>query len=446
MNNRKKTETRRESLRILAKGHARSENTRKTHINNNLLGVGNPGTGKTTSIVIPNLFTSEGSVVVVDVKCRLYKDYAEMMKQRGYRVELLDFVNPEHSGSYNMMDSIIRYKKKRETVFPGEYDEDGNKLQDEEVYEWEVDAYRQMDVQKLVASLIPDSECRDDHFWISSSRMVLESLMAYVLEVLPAEKQNMGSVCRLFDILSEEMMEKNTVGFLDDLEKTDPDSFAVRRYRMFRSCSMSEKTWSCINEFVANALSIFMPEENADLLCSSGIDLADCGREKIALFVNVSDVDRSMDIAVNTFYIQLIQQLVREADSRPDGRLQVPCHIILDDFACNVFVPDFDRIISGTRSRDISFTVILQSISQLQAMYNPGQASTIINACDTVLFLGGSDPDTGRFFADRAGILPESILNLDNDFMWIFTRGEKPVLAEKIRSYELNLAEEGFWK
>jgi len=113
-------------------------------------------------------------------------------------------------------------------------------------------------------------------------------------------------------------------------------------------------------------------------------------------------------------------------------------HIMLDDFAANVYIPDFDKIVSVIRSREISVSIMLQSISQLNGMYNEGQASTIINNCDTMLYMGGQDVDTARFFAEKAGKLPESILKLDLKHEWLFTRGQNAQLVEKIPPYSMS--------
>ena len=428
--------------RVFAKGYARSENIRETGLNNNVLAVGNPGSGKTTGIVIPTMASTEGSIVVVDTKCQLYKDYAEFMRQRGYKVKLIDFVNPEQSMPFNILDSVKRFKKRvNKVICPAEYDDDGSILLEADIMEVEVDSYRQMDVQRLSAILIPDDDDKEDRFWVFGARIILEALIAYVIEALPKREQHMGSVSLFFREMCRNMADGGEVLFFNELEGMDPESFAVRRYKSFCSTFKAEKTWVCMMQFVSNALSVFEPDENAMMLCKSGLDLAECGRERTALFVNVSDTDRAMDRIVNAFYTQLFQLLVQEADGNPDGRLKVPCHILLDDFACNVFIPDFDKLISVIRSRDISATVILQSVSQLKSKYNAGQAVTIINGCDTVMFLGGSDPETARFFADKAAKLPESMLGLDQDHLWIFTRGQRPVLAEKLKSYQMDLTE-----
>ena len=88
----------------------------------------------------------------------------------------------------------------------------------------------------------------------------------------------------------------------------------------------------------------------------------DLGRSRMAVFLNVSDTDRSMDRLTNLFYAQALHELCESADHYPDPRLPVPVRIYLDDFATNVYIPDFDKIISVIRSREIYVSVILQSI------------------------------------------------------------------------------------
>lgn len=435
----------RHSYRILAKGMTHSENCRETGLNNNILVAGISGCGKTGSYVEPNMYSTGGSLVVVDTKGLLYRRHSKELEKRGYKTILFDFVNPERSSPYNPLESVTRYKKKVTTVsYPGIYDEDGEELLPPEVNEITVDAYRQQDLQRIASLLVPKDKFDKDPFWPESAQMVLVSLMAYVMEVLPKEEQHFGSVVRLFRQMTAEVTEMNQhrdkereVSFFAALEEEDPDSFAVRKYHMYAPNFPAEKCWASIVQFVANGLEIFDYDETREMLCKPGYILSKCGCEKTAIFVNVSDTDRSMDGIVNVFYTQLFQSLCKEADSQPDGCLKVPVHIMLDDFAANVYIPDFDKIVSVIRSRDISVSIMLQSISQLNGLYSDGQASTIINNCDTMLYMGGQDVDTARFFAEKAGKLPESILKLDRRYEWLFTRGEAAVLVEKIPPYSL---------
>ena len=433
----KNVKNQRESLRVFARDYVRTEDTMVTNLNNNVLVIGNPGTSKTGSYVTPNIYSTTGSLVIADTKGLLYRQHAAELRRRGYKVNLLDFVHPENSDPFNILDTVRRTKKHiKRVVCPGEWDEDGNVLVPEELYEADVEGYRQQDLYKIANLLIPD-ETERERFWVDGARMILVSLMAYVMEALSPAEQHMGSVSELFRRMNEDMMKDGSVGFFNELEVEDPESFAVKKYRSFRYTFKAEKCWVSMAQFVANALVLFDNVDNAQLLCRPGIDLPTIGRVKSALFLNLSDSDRSQDNIVNALYTQLFQKLMDEADSNEDGRLKVPTHIILDDFAANVFVPNIDKILSVIRSRDISASIILQSLSQLRGMYNEGQASTIINDCDTMLYMGGQDIGTARFFGDKAGKLPETILSLDLNHAWLFVRGEKARLVEKIPPYSV---------
>jgi len=403
------------SRRILAKEAFLSTNSRETGLNNNVLVVGTSGCGKTGSFVVPNLACTENSIVVADTKCQLFKTMGPGLRARGFKTVCIDFVHPEHSTPYNPLDSVQRFRRGA--------------------------SYRETDLVRIATGMLPDSLSDHDTFWVVSARTVLTSLMAFTLEMLPRAEQHFGTVARLYRALSEEVAANRYnrgwegVSFFTALERENPDSLAVKQYHMYAGNFPAEKCWGSIEQFVANALSLFDFRENARMLCRRGYDLTRLGREKTAMFVNISDTDRSMDCIVNIFYTQLFQGLCRYADNRPDFRLPVPVHIILDDFAANVFIPDFDKIVSVIRSREISTSVVLQSLSQLKGMYNEGQASTIINNCDTMLYLGGQDVDTARFFAEKAGRLPERILSMDLRNAWLFIRGRDARLVEKLTPY-----------
>ena len=142
-----------------------------------------------------------------------------------------------------------------------------------------------------------------------------------------------------------------------------------------------------------------------------------------------------MDGIINLFYTQALQTLCEEADKHTkDGRLPVPVRIILDDFAANVEIPDFDKIISVIRSREIYVSVILQSVSQLNSMYGADRAMTIMNNCDNWLYLGGQDVTTSECIAVKANKLVDSILNMPLGEAYLFTRGEQ---AKMVRKFDI---------
>jgi type IV secretion system protein VirD4 len=171
------------------------------------------------------------------------------------------------------------------------------------------------------------------------------------------------------------------------------------------------------------------------LFGGNSFNIADLGREKTVLFINVSDTDRAFDSIVNIFYTQALQVLCAEADSKADGRLAVPVRMILDDFAASARIPDFDKLMSVIRSREISVSIILQSLSQLDTLYDRAMSLTIINNCDNILYLGGKDMETANFVANFAGKTPEAILSMERDKAYLIRTGEKARLVQKIAPY-----------
>ena len=112
--------------------------------------------------------------------------------------------------------------------------------------------------------------------------------------------------------------------------------------------------------------------------------------------------------------------------------------MILDDFgATSAYISNFDKNISTIRSRDIYASLIIQSLSQLATMYSENAAKTIINNCDTLLFMGCNDPDTARMIADRASKTMDNILCMSRDKVYVIFSGRQAMLADKIAPYSM---------
>ena len=179
-------------------------------------------------------------------------------------------------------------------------------------------------------------------------------------------------------------------------------------------------------------------EEVRHMLSGNDLDFCAIGQERTALFVQVSDTDRTMDALVNLFYSQIMNELCDYADTKCEGsRLPVPVQFILDDFATNARIDNFENIISNIRSRGISTMIMLQSEAQLRAAYGDS-AATIVDNCNTYVYLGGSSPEQARSVAQCANKPSSQIPNMPLDKGWIFRRGEQPILCDV---FDLNLFE-----
>lgn len=132
------------------------------------------------------------------------------------------------------------------------------------------------------------------------------------------------------------------------------------------------------------------------------LDLDMIGDEKTALFIIISDTDTTFNFIVSILYSQMFNLLCDRADDVYSGRLPIHVRCLLDEFANIGQIPNFDKLIATIRSREISASIVLQSKSQLKAIYRDN-ADTIEGNCDSVLFLGGKEKTTLKELAEAMG-------------------------------------------
>ena len=404
--------------RYLGDGIKISNDTRTTHLNNNDLIVGSAGSSKTGSIVYAQLKSlKDSSLIVADTKGRLAGMFKKELQAKGYKVRILDFVNPENSCVFNPMSYIRKSGK---------------------------GMYKDQDIARLATALVPSLD-KHEPFWEMSARSMIEFFIAYTLSALPKEDHNMYTVSRLYRAFLKPRGESAFLPWLD----AHPDSLAAKRYSQIKGMQSGEKMMSSIYGFVNLALKPFDYEEfrnvfdpncftktkNGKNAKRTAIDIASLGEEKTVLFLNISDSDHSMDAMVNIFYTQALQTLMSEADKNEDGQLKVPVRIMMDDFASSAVIPDFDKLISVVRSRDIWISIICQSFSQLRTLYSESQALTIINNCDHIVYTGSNDMSSAQFIGTRALKTPEVILCMDRDKEYVLEAGKPVLLVHKIPPY-----------
>ena len=405
--------------RILAANEVRDNNTRLTGLNNNDLIIGPSGAGKTRSYIKPNLLQCQESVIVMDTKGSLIHEVGPDLAARGYRVLSIDFAdldssNPNSCG-YNPLD-YIRYN--------------------EATGRWSG-----QDIMTIASALAP-AESQKDPFWDYSAQMYVACIIGYVMECLPPEEHTLEYVMKLF---GEMDYNPNNSTFesgsrfgqmLHELGQNNPNSFAWQKFCYFRNNAKAEKMHESIRGILASKLDALTFDAALALYTRKNkIDFARLGREQTALFLTVSDTDRSMDRMVNLFYTQAFQALCHSADrDYPDHRLPVPVRFMLDDFAAGTVIPDFDNLTSVIRSREISVSIVIQSLTQLVGLYGESKAMTIVNNCDNCLYLGGQDVNTAKFMAEKVNRPAHAILNLPLGSAYLFTRGQP---AKEVKKYDL---------
>lgn len=75
--------------------------------------------------------------------------------------------------------------------------------------------------------------------------------------------------------------------------------------------------------------------------------------------------------------------------------------------------------------------MLVQSESQLESMYGSDDATTIINNCDTYLYMGGMDLKTGRSISERLNVPLEDVVYMPIGQEYIFRRGQRPIVTTR---------------
>ena len=390
---------------ILAKGVTTCTDTWESGINNVLI-FGPSGAGKTRHYVKPNILNAHESLIVSDTKGNLYREVGPRLEKRGYDVKVINFNDLTSGYGYNPLDYI-------------RYDENS-------------DTYSEQDIISLACSLVPVS-IKNDPYWDLAARQYLEVLIGYVLEALPKEEHTLEYVVKTMHMMGSRELDN----LMLELEALNPKGTTAIRYKSVRGISAAEKMDASIKGILSTNLDTLSFNDALALYKKPDrIDFMSLGKRKTAIFLTISDTDRSMDKLANAFVTQALQNLCRSADrDYADNRLPVPVRFYLDDFATNVVIPDFDKVISVIRSREIYVSIILQSVTQLDSLYGPDRAKTIINNCDQMLYLGGQDLDTARLISEKSDQPLHRILSMPLDKAYLFIRGREALLTEK---YEVN--------
>ena len=342
--------------------------------NKNILVIGGSGSGKTRFFVKPSLMQMHSSYVVTDPKGTVLVECGKLLQRGGYRIKVLNTINFRKSMKYNPF-AYIRSEK---------------------------------DILKLVNTIIAntkgDGEKSGEDFWVKSERLFYCALIGYIHYEAPEDEKNFTTLLEMInasEAREDDPEFQSPVDLMfERLEEKDPEHFAVRQYKKF--LLSAGKTRSSILISCGARLAPFDIRELRELMETDEMELDTLGDRKTALFVIISDTDDTFNFVVSILYTQLFNLLCDKADDVYGGRLPVHVRCLLDEFANIGQIPKFEKLIATIRSREISASIILQSQSQLKAIYKDN-ADTIVGNCDTTLFLGGKEKSTLKEISEILG-------------------------------------------
>lgn len=389
---------------ILGENAVFSTDSNVTGLNNNVLVVGSSGGGKTMSVIEPRLLkTYNSSLVVTVTKRRIVEKYKPVFKERGYTVMDLNFVSP--------LESNIAYDP---LMFVASYS----------------------DITFLAESIVMANPRKErsnaDPYWDETAASLMSALIAYVLMT----KKN-HSFTDVLDLLGQLKIKENGGQIetsLDDkfekIARKDPGCFAVTCWNSFRVLPM--RTAGCVYGALNTTIdTIFSPELRKMIATKKKLDFENIADRKTVLFISTSPVNPSLNCFINMYYAQMFKGLFEFAENCPDGRLPIPVSVLCDDFATGSRILNFPEYISIFREKGISVTMLIQSESQLEGMYSYEDAVTIINNCDTYVYLGGMDLRTCRNISERLNTTLEDVMWMPIGKEIIFRRGQRPVITKR---------------
>ena len=342
--------------------------------NKNIIVVGGSGSGKTRFFVKPSLMQMHSSYVVTDPKGTILVECGKMLADNGYTIKVFNTINFKKSMRYNPF-AYIRSEK---------------------------------DILKLVNTIIVNTkgegEKSGEDFWVKAERLYYTALIGYIWYEAPPEEQNFSLLLEMInasEVREEDEDFKNAIDYaFEDLEKEHPDHFAVRQYKKYKLAA--GKTAKSILISCGARLASFDIKELRDMMEYDEMELDKLGERKTAMFIIISDTDDTFNFVVAMLYSQMFNLLCDVADDKYNGRLPIHVRVLADEFANIGQIPKFDKLIATIRSREISASIILQSQSQLKAIYKDS-ADVITGNCDTMLFLGGKEKSTLKELSDSLG-------------------------------------------
>ncbi len=345
----------------------------KTARNKNVLIVGGSGSGKTRFWLKPNLMQLHSSYVVTDPKGSILVECGNLLKDNGYRIRILNTINFKKSMHYNPFEYIKSEK----------------------------------DILKLVNTLMSntkgDGKSGDD-FWVKAETLLYTALIGYIHYEGSEDEKNFNALIEFInasEVREDDEYFKNPVDeMFEVLEIREPNHFAVRQYKKFKLAA--GKAAKSILVSCGARLAPFDIKELREITAYDELDLDTLGDEKSALFIIISDTDSTFNFLVSICYSQMFNLLCDKADDVYGGRLPVHVRCLIDECANIGQIPNLEKLMATIRSREISACLVLQTQSQLKAIYKDN-AETIIGNCDSMIFLGGKEKTTLKDLSEILG-------------------------------------------
>ena len=406
---------------------------------------GATGAGKTRGLVKPFILqcaakrSTQESLICVDPKGEVYESMSSFLREQGYEVRMFNLLDMENSDAWNCLSGI---EKDKDLV---------------------------QSIAEVIIKNTSNANERQD-FWEKAELNLLMALMHYVAtqtipgttELLPIQQRSLGAIYRMLSNESFGDLERR----FEALPKGHP---ALAPYGIFKLAN--RQIWGNIAIGLGNRLSVFQNPLVDKITSYNEIDLTLPGQKPCAYFCCISAQDSSLEFLSSLFFSQLFARLIEYGRRHgKHGRLPMTVNVCLEEF-CNIGkLPDFKRVLNFCRGSGIFCQLIVQSIPQLQDRYPKTEWEELIGCTDIQICLGCNDVDTATYISKKCGMvtikvennqmpllplfspvysstrpysqtksntqralmLPDEIMRMDNQESLVLLRGQKPLKLYKI--------------
>ncbi|MBF0264121.1 MAG: type IV secretory system conjugative DNA transfer family protein [Gammaproteobacteria bacterium] len=334
------------------------------------------GAGKTSRYIIPNVLDKARrncSIVVNDPKGEVFEHTSGHMQKCGYQVIVIDPENLERSSFFNP------------------FSEARDEIEIEQIAEI------------LVRSGLPSQGGKDD-FWIQGA-VRFASLFIKCLKNAGNENPDYYNLHNLYYLFQNFGEDGSNLDDFMSRYTINPDNVDdATLWNEWKGVLTGNKEG--VQSFVLNAITSLksLSNQNVSRLTSkSDFKLDEIRQQKTIIYlITPAQHAEYFSFLSSMFFRSVFNACMRKM---PD-RKTLPVYILYDEFGHST-IPNFVSTINTIRGYKVSISIILQSISQLDARYGPEYAQSIQGGFNTYLTYSGADPKTADFFEKIIGKVRE---------------------------------------
>lgn len=334
---------------------------------------GSTGSKKSRLLIMPmvRILADAGeSMIITDPKSEIYDRTSGYLEKSGYAIKVINLRDPSLGNSWNPLYIPYLYYQNNEL---------------DKAYEFANDI-----AVNLCLAEIADR----DPFWDYSSRDLFFGLELLLFRYCFEHKEQKGSpnianLSRLRQYIFKNYFSsgRSVISDLSSELNKFIDEDLITSSALIGTINAPDKTQSSILSTYDEKMRCFTIQPDLlNMLSTNDLNFEKIGDEKTAIFVIMPDEKTSYHKLVTLFIKQSYEVIISLAQKKQNGKMPIRVNYVLDEFASLPSIKDFPAMISASRSRNIRFTLVVQSKHQLIGKYGD-EADVIQSNCSNWIFL-----------------------------------------------------------